>query len=289
MKLIFCGLCIQVFLCYAILTSKLPDLFHTHLQYSKLKPKPAETLKLTIATGATGNFYDALKNLVGSVHFYCPPDKCNIAIFCMSLSPDQVSELRILNDAKLYWTDRALTTDANTYAFKPQAISEALIDFEHVLWLDAGSTVSGRIYEAVFPLLKADGYFFTQGQDLDASQWIHDGMLRYYNIEREFLTDKPSYSGNTVGFTRGHFLTPLWVECAVDTACIAPEGHNKGNHRYDQIALTVLVYTHMPEAQAHTELLAASNSQLRGCEQASDMVVWTSRGGERCYTKYFFR
>jgi hypothetical protein len=60
--------------------------------------------------------------------------------------------------------------------------------------------------------------------------------------------------------------------------------------RYDQAALSVIVYSLQLSGALnvtpHTELLAAEPGQLRPCEAASEMVVWTSRGGERCYARH---
>ncbi len=56
--------------------------------------------------------------------------------------------------------------------------------------------------------------------------------------------------------------------------------------RYDQAALSIITYTSPLNVTPHTELLAADMAQLQPCEQASKMVVWTSRGGERCYVRH---
>ena len=55
------------------------------------------------------------------------------------------------------------------YAWKPLAIRDAVDAFGSVLWLDAGSTVTGRL-EPIFEALHRDGHFLVQGQDMDCSR-----------------------------------------------------------------------------------------------------------------------
>jgi hypothetical protein len=57
------------------------------------------------------------------------------------------------------------------YAWKPLAIKDAVDVFGGVLWLDAGSTVTGPL-TPVFDALHRDGHFFVQGQDMDCSRWV---------------------------------------------------------------------------------------------------------------------
>jgi hypothetical protein len=273
----------QILIVYFALTAKIGDVFSEN-HYGIHDGK-----KLTIVTAATPSFFNALQNLIGSIHYFCSK-KCEIAVFSLNLNTNQIFDLQTHAKVRVFWANTPWNEDANTYSFKPIAIREALNVFQHVLWLDAGSTVTGDIYSAVMPILEREGHFFVQGQDLNSSPWIYEGMLKHYGFSREFFKNKPSYSGNTVGFTQNSAnILDLWVACASDANCIAPSGHSKQNHRYDQASLTVLLFTQFPNVVAHTELLAAQADQLRGCMHASEKVVWTSRSSETCYVRFFSR
>jgi hypothetical protein len=252
-------------------------------------PEPSLRQWLTVATGANGAYFAAMRNLVGSVNFWCP--NCTIAVFNLGLSADELAQARGWCHATLHWGDGYAHGDPNTYAFKALALQEAVNTYGAVLWLDGGSTATGPLYPAVMPLLVRDGHFLVQGQDLDMVPWTHPGMLTHFGVSAErFRGGKPSFSGNTVGFLRGAaaeraILAP-WVACARNASCINPPGASKANHRYDQAALSVIAYTCGLAVTPHTELLAAERGQLQPCEAASTMVVWTSRGGEQCYARY---
>lgn len=63
-------------------------------------------------------------------------------------------------------------------------------------------------------------------------------MFEFLHANRSDFVDKPSFSGNTVGFAKDtpgyrHVLLPL-ADCAMQSACISPEGSSLQNHRYDQ-------------------------------------------------------
>ena len=62
-------------------------------------------------------------------------------------------------------------------------------------------------------------------------------MFDYLHANRSRFVDKPSFSGNTVGFVRHSaaywlVLLPL-ADCAKQRACISPRGSGLHNHRYD--------------------------------------------------------
>ena len=76
------------------------------------------------------------------------------------------------------------------------------------------------------------------GVDFVLPRWIHSGMLEYLHADKSSFVDKPSFSGNTVGFVKGapaywRVLLPL-ADCARRSACISPEGSSLQNHRFDQ-------------------------------------------------------
>jgi hypothetical protein len=200
---------------------------------SHVAAPPPAPLRLTVATGADSAYFAAMENLVGSVRFWCP--ECGIAAFNLGLADEELSRVQTWCGTTLHWARGYAHGDPNTYAFKSFAIQEAVEAYGAVLWLDGGSSVTGHLFDAVMPLLSADGVFVVQGQDVDMVPWVHPSMFQHFGVAAPQFAGKPSYSGNTVGFVRGsaaaaHILAP-WVACAANASCVAPPGSTKQNHR----------------------------------------------------------
>jgi hypothetical protein len=239
---------------------------------------------LVVATGANSAYFGGLQNLVGSVARWCP--RCRVAVFDLGLTAEQVAEARTWCRTTVHWGGRTGQRDPNVYAFKAEAVHEAVETYGAALWLDAGSTVTGWLYESVAPLLFGDGYLLVQGQDLGMLRWVHPGMLAWFGRNASEFAGLYSFSGNTVGFVRGsraaRAILPAWLACSRDPACISPPGGSKADHRYDQAALSVIVHTSGLGVTPHTEVLASERPGV--CNVPSfPKVVWTSRQAERCY------
>jgi hypothetical protein len=247
------------------------------------------------AAGATDGFYHGLTNLVGSVHFWCP--ECPILVFNLGLSEEHKKTVNTWCNTTLFWrdgikiqgVDSSHVTTPKQYAWKPFAILEAVEGFktDAVLWLDAGSTVTGPLMPTVWPLLRDDGHFLMQGQDLDMTRICMQETFDYLQQKREDFKGRPSYAGNTVGFVYGSeayykILIP-WTKCAAVAECIAPPGSSTANHRFDPVVLSIITYTAGMNVTEHTELLEANRLP---CFVPNKRVVWTSRISESCYNKY---
>lgn len=116
---------------------------------------------------------------------------------------------------------------------------------------------------------------------------LHPAVWDYFQYNKTDFVNKPSYSGNTMGFVYGsqayHDILLPWVQCAAKPECIAPPGASTGNHRFDQSALSIIAYKSGLDIQEHTELLLA---EAVPCFKPHQRVVWTSRTGESCYAKH---
>lgn len=79
--------------------------------------------------------------------------------------------------------------------------------------------------------------------------WTHENTIAYMTnnmteTEVEELTFMPNLSGSIIGFdaSNDEILDELfepWRLCAWEKDCIAPEGADKTNHRFDQAALSI--------------------------------------------------
>jgi len=238
-----------------------------------------------IVTGANSAYFSGLCNLQGSVRFWCPD--CLTVVFDLGLTEHQLNYFQQDRTIVIrHIIQPELLINLKIYAWKPVAILQAVNEFGAILWLDAGSTVTGPL-TLVFEYLRQDGHFFVQGQDLGMLPWVHPVLLP---PDPSFYRDKQSFAGNTQGYVKHSrayqlILLPL-VLCSRNLSCIAPPGSSLTNHRYDQAVLSLLI--HQKERQLtvtpHTEVLAASKVQLKPCFQdSSPFVIWTSRQSENCY------
>ena len=86
------------------------------------------------------------------------------------------------------------------------------------------------------------------------AMYMHPGILDYFNMTLSTpLPADPSRdltehdcAATMVAFLPNHGVDGLlnaWLDCALDKACIAPEGSDRLNHRQDQSALTMLTAT----------------------------------------------
>jgi len=66
------------------------------------------------------------------------------------------------------------------------------------------------------------------------------------------------HAGAFLGFRKGSTayskILPMWLSCAMDKACIAPEGSSRRNHRQDQSSLTLLTKVYLHAARGCTPL-----------------------------------
>jgi hypothetical protein len=251
--------------------------------------------RLIVATGANEGYYRGLMNLVGSVHYWCAD--CPVVVFNLGLSEESKEAVNSWCNTTLKWRDGIQikgidsnhVTIAKQYAWKPFAILEAVQEHQSdaVLWLDAGSTVTGPLMTTVWPLIREDGHFLVQGQDNDMTRFCMQETFDYLKQKREDFINKPSYSGNTVGLVYGseayHKILLPWLRCAAVPQCIAPPGASTSNHRFDQVVLSIITYTAGMNVTEHTELLEVNRLP---CFVPNTRVVWTSRTSESCYTNY---
>ena len=84
------------------------------------------------------------------------------------------------------------------------------------------------------------------GADLDMTQLAHPGFWEFFRLNSTDFANKPSISSSVVGFVHGsqgyHSILLPWVACASNMRCIAPPGATAANHKFDQTALSVIVY-----------------------------------------------
>ncbi|HYM21580.1 MAG TPA: hypothetical protein VEU08_00150 [Vicinamibacterales bacterium] len=129
-------------------------------------------------------------------------------------------------------------------AWKPIVIDDVLARRRgRVLWLDAACIIRARL-DPVFERIGRDGVLTLVGQS-PIRRWCHDGMLRYMHVSAEDAERRCRPAG-VVGFDAAREavrdLVADWRRCALTPDCIDPEGATRATHRWDQAALSNLLY-----------------------------------------------
>lgn len=259
------------------------------MQQEQQQPrKPAD---MVVVSGADSSYFGGLKNLAASVKFWAPQRK--IVIYNLGMTEAQLDEIKGWSNLKaLRWPEgipQSLPPHVNmlkNYAFKPIAINETVHDYGSILWLDAGSTLTGPA-DPVEDILRWNGIFLAKGQDNSMTPMSHPDTYQWfgYNNKDDFRMglQSPHFSGNF----QAHLYPSRYIDsivipnakCALDSACIEPPGSSLSNHRYDQTTLSILAYQ---EAVGHyTEYLAADRQQLNDdlSKPSHRMIVWSARQG----------
>jgi hypothetical protein len=249
-----------------------------------------KTLKGVIVTGADTKYYNALINLIGSVHFW--DSSRNILVFDLGLSVEQLETIIVMDRVKV--EQSLIKTDLKNYAWKAQCIRRATENYGKTIWLDAGSDLRGDPV-IIDKLLETEDMFFVQGQDVDMSPWSNPQTLQFFHTNKEEMKGKYSFSGNLQGYvydSQAYWEVLLVVEkCCEMPDCIAPPSSSLSDHRYDQIAMSAAIYTNpFIQVTPHTELLAAGRDQLsEDYHKPSSHIVWSARGGTSDYIQFIKR
>ncbi|CAH1787151.1 unnamed protein product, partial [Owenia fusiformis] len=257
---------------------------HRNKTTNELKSIDLKPMDVVIVTAASNEFFRGLTEFVASVHFWEPRTK--IVVYDIGLTLLQKQDVHTwcnvesLNLPKTT-PPRILLGSRNGFAWKPIILQDAVRRYGAIFYSDAGSVIRGPLGPIKRLILK-DGYFFVQGQDTDMTMKTHKGMFSYFNVTKSRFINKYSFAGGIQGYVNNstavkHILTPL-VHCALKRSCISPRGSHVLNHRYDQSALSIIIYMSSLNIQPHTEFLAADRSQLnKDPLEESKRLIWTAR------------
>ena len=116
--------------------SKIPKIEDTTI----FDPKIQQSEEITIITYANKNFYTALRNLVGSVHFWEP--QLQIVVFDLGMLDKHLEDIRKWRNTKLVTFDFTLYPDhfrdLHKYAFKPIILNRTFHEYGFIFLEDAG-------------------------------------------------------------------------------------------------------------------------------------------------------
>ncbi|KAL7575209.1 hypothetical protein ACA910_018696 [Epithemia clementina (nom. ined.)] len=279
---------------------------NTRSMQQQRRKDAASYKEMVIVTGATDEYFLSMKNLVASARYWAP--KHRVVVYNLGGLDSAMDDIRSWpNVIAMEWFDNKgdglggipnqfppHVHASKIYAWKPIILEQALKKYGMILWLDAGSTLTGPI-DPIESIVKRNGIFLVKGQDADMKHLSHPDSYKWFGWKhkKNFPHGRPHYSGNTQAYLYpSRFVQPI-VErnaaCAWDASCIAPSGATLRNHRFDQTTLSLCAYHPWVRPPHHTEYLACSESQV---PEKDDMpwipsyrMVWTARQTcEDCYS-----
>jgi hypothetical protein len=134
---------------------------------------------------------------------------------------------------------------AGEYAWKPVIVFEVLQEAQGpVCWMDAGNILTGPL-TALRAAVRSCG-FYSPASTGSVCDWTHPKMLAFFGLDQAWGRDRANLNGACVVFDpaceAAVALAKKWSEGALNKDCIAPQGCDLSNHRYDQALLTVLAH-----------------------------------------------
>ena len=199
-------------------------------------------------TGASSSHFRSLLQFLRSVRRYEPGIRC--LVYSLGLTEGEMNrlsrafpwaELRIF-DFSAHPAFFDMSRDNGSYAWKPAILWEALREGAPACWMDSGNALVGDLARLRSALARTG--FYSPSSPGTVGQWTHPGMLAFLGLDPLWGRDIPNLNGACMAFDprseRALRLARRWAELASEERCIAPEGANRENHRYDQALLTIL-------------------------------------------------
>jgi hypothetical protein len=219
-------------------------------------------------TAASSSYFDALENLIGSIHKFHP----NIPTFIydLGLTKEQGAQLQTFKNCLLYpfAFDQypPHVRNVSNFAWKPLVIKLAMeqaavnsdtlrtrsTSFDCIFYLDAGMEVRSNLGE-IFNGLHRRGHWFvgaTQGgearQHEQLGHLVHKMQYQELGLPPNVFSGAPTLAAGMIGVCQNtsvwqEVLLP-WLDCSLRASCIAPPGSSTENHRFDQSALSILFH-----------------------------------------------
>jgi hypothetical protein len=248
---------------------------------------PTPVQDMVIITGADDAYFDGLRNFAASLKYWAPQHK--LVVYNLGMTDSHLDKIkRWSNVLELAWQDGIPSTypphvhKLHTYAWKSLAINETVHKYRSIFWLDAGATFTGPI-TPIQDIIHQHGMFLVHGQDNDMKRLSHPDTYKWFGKNKNTFPAVPHCAGGI----QGHVYPSRYIDtivvpnakCALDVKCIAPEGANMGNHRFDQTSLSILANEKHIQAPHYTEYLAAGRNQLHANMSLSNgqHVMWTAR------------
>lgn len=131
--------------------------------------------------------------------------------------------------------------DVGNYGWKPTAIAEVLrAQEETVFWLDSACVVVGSL-QPVERHVAQHGLWVPRAGRGPLREMTHPATVAALGIEPEIQAARFRAGGVAAFAPRMLPLVEEWLALAHRPEILAPPGSHRGNHRFDQTLLTVLI------------------------------------------------
>jgi hypothetical protein len=214
---------------------------------------------LVVVTAASSNHFGALLQMLESLRRLDAVVEC----YDIGLNADEVRRLPRWAGVSHRTFDYAsyppffhVSRNAGEYAWKPVIVAEVVDRLRaagrsaDVLWADAGG-----YFHAIDPIARRirETGLWVRTSAGTMGQWTHPGMFERLGVRATEFAAKPNADATLVGLAVGSASADVrqalydrivvpWKQCALDKACIAPDGSSRANHRQDQAVLSYLVH-----------------------------------------------
>ena len=212
-----------------------------------------------IITISDAYFFDALKNLLISIHKHEP--KLEVVIIDIGLTEKQIVYLNNNFNYKIkkfnfdkfpkFFKEYDLDGKLGSYAWKaPALLNEFSKSDKNIIYLDAGCELRKSLKFLKFIILK-NGFYSPESSN-NVEYWTHPHTLKIMKAEKSLLR-KRNFSSGIVGMVIGdkknEKIIEEWAKFSENKDVLAPKGSSRKNHRQDQSILNILVHqnlkTHM--------------------------------------------
>ena len=222
-----------------------------------------------VVTACDKGYFESAENLVASVQVYEP--HMAIFVYDLGLTADQrqiVASWSGVSLISIDWTKLpAHVMQLKHCAWKPAVIKDAAERVDSVIYLDAGLELRWDL-ETIKADMEESGQWLTL--DKQPLLIVHPTQYDALGVDRGVFTSAMGLAAGMIGISKlSRAWTTLflpWHQCCMNPQCISPEGSNFSNHRYDQSALSILLYKSMQEGAGYkvqvSKLFWASNSTL---------------------------
>ena len=207
-----------------------------------------------IITISDSYFFDALTNLLTSIHKYEP--KIEVVIIDIGLNEKQTVFLKNNFNYKvkkfnfdkfpLFFKDYDLDGKLGSYAWKAPALFDEFYESKkNIIYLDAGCELRKNLNFLKFIILK-NGFYSPESSN-NIEYWTHPHTLKIMKAEKSLLR-KRNFSSGIVGMVidkKNQKIIDEWAKFSRNKDVIAPKGSSRKNHRQDQSILNILVHQNL--------------------------------------------
>ena len=192
-----------------------------------------------VVTAASSDYFEAVLNMVGSVHIY--ETGMPILIYDLGLSHRHLQVAQYIADSTVipfpFWQHPPHVRNLKNYAWKACVIRDAVELMGCVLFLDAGMEVRSDLTDLKMKLAVHGAWFVSAPHELSPlHNWVHPNTYKAMGIDESTAFSSegiplPSIATGMMGWCRYSRLwedvfSP-WLNCSVTPSCISPAGTYK--------------------------------------------------------------